>query len=170
MLRLTLMLSAAIYAGLVIFSERAPDAPAPGVEVTRAADPVAAVPPRAAVGQRSLTTDDGRVLAVAAVIDPARIDPAAEGIAAISTLSAPDPAAPLPAAAPVASGLALAEVTGTQVNLRAGPSTGEAVLASLTRGMRVELIAAPANGWAHIRAVETGVEGYMADRFLGSLR
>ena len=62
--------------------------------------------------------------------------------------------------------LPLVEVTGTSVNLRAGPSTGEAVLDALVRGEQAELLAALDNGWVQIRTVETGLEGYMADRFL----
>jgi uncharacterized protein YraI len=57
-------------------------------------------------------------------------------------------------------------VTGRQVNLRAGPSTEAAVLASLVQGAEAELIGADGTGWVLIRAVETGIEGYMSDQFV----
>jgi hypothetical protein len=159
MLRLTLMLSAAIYAGLVIVSERVPDEPAIVGQAVLAVDVS-----RPAMPGRSdmLVTEDGRSLAIAAVIDPPRtIDP--EVVTLISTRSAEAVTVSASAGLP---DLPLVEVTGNHVNLRAGPSTDTAVLGALVRGERAELIGADGNGWVLIRAVSTGIEGYMADRFV----
>ena len=121
MLRLTLMLSAAVYAGLVIYSEPAsqPGADAPGV--TQAAFIDATVPLRAVAADR-LTTADGRVLMIAAVIDPVALDQGRDTVHSISTLGAETVVASASAGQPE---LPLVEVTGASVNLRAGPSTGD---------------------------------------------
>jgi len=70
---------------------------------------------------------------------------------------------PQPQADPVP---AVLFVTGNRVNLRAGPSTDNAVVTALTRGTPVDDLGAAGDGWSHIRAVATGEEGYMATRFL----
>ncbi|NKX43279.1 SH3 domain-containing protein [Roseicyclus persicicus] len=162
MLRLTLMLGAAIYAGLVIFSERAPDAAAPGVDVTRAAGVDATAPAQPTPTGR-LVTADGRVLAIATVIDPAALVTDRDTIHAVSTRA---PETVIASASAGQPDLPLVQVTGASVNLRAGPSTDQPVLDALVQGERAELIAALGNGWVQIRTVDGGVEGYMADRFV----
>ncbi len=57
-------------------------------------------------------------------------------------------------------------VTASAVNLRAGPTTGSRIIGRLTRGQSAELIRDMGNGWAEIRALDTGEEGFMALRFL----
>ena len=57
-------------------------------------------------------------------------------------------------------------VTGSSVNLRAGPSTGVAVVGSLRRGTQAEFIAEAESGWWQIRDTNTGQVGFMAARFL----
>lgn len=165
MLRLSLMLSAAIYAVLVIYSEPAPHSGAAPVEVTQAAPVQHATTLARAIPTDRLTTADGRVLAIAAVIDPVALDDGREAVQLVSTGGAEIVTASASVAA-AEPDLPLVEVTGTSVNLRAGPSTGEAVLDALVRGEQAELLAALDNGWVQIRTVETGLEGYMADRFL----
>ena len=159
MLRLTLMLSAAIYAGLVIVPERMPDETE---FVGQAAQGVDVSAPAVAGPRDVLLTEDGRSLTVTAVIDPAR-SVSYETVALVTTRS---PEAVTVSASVGLPDLPLVEVTGNQVNLRAGPSTDTAVLGALVRGERAELIGADGNGWVLIRAVSTGVEGYMADRFV----
>jgi len=56
-------------------------------------------------------------------------------------------------------------VSGSRVNLRSGPSTSNRVVTSLTRDTAVELIGSEGD-WAHLRVVNTGAEGFMAQRFL----
>ncbi|MBF9059689.1 SH3 domain-containing protein [Rhodobacterales bacterium HKCCSP123] len=168
MLRLTLMLSAAIYAGLVIYSDGVPPEDGGRVDVARAA-PVSepARVARAAAPSDRLATADGRVLTISAIIDPVALDDGQVAVHRIST-----PGAETVTASASVSGPARqpdpprAEVTGASVNLRAGPSTDDAVLDALERGEQVELLASLDNGWAQIRTVDTGIEGYMADRFL----
>jgi hypothetical protein len=165
-LNLSLMLGAAIYAGLVIFSEPAPETAArPGDVARNAATVDFAAPARPAVPD-ILYTADGRSLTIAAVIDPVALAHRSDGIALIATDRSE---------VVIASGSgsiddpALVEVTGNQVNLRAGPSTADAVLGSMLRGDRAELIASPGNSWVRIRALSTGIEGYMADRFVAPM-
>ena len=169
LLRLTLMLGAAIYAGLVVASEHLPDAETP-VDVARAAAGVDATAPLRAARSDVLLTQDGRTLEIAAVIDPSALWDGSEEIALVATGRQEAEAVTLTAGTSAgAPAMPLVEVTGNQVNLRAGPSTGDAVLGALVRGQQAELIAALGNGWVQIRAVETGVEGFMADRFLAPL-
>ena len=159
MLRLTLMLGAAIYAGLVILSEETSDV---AVDVGRSALAVDVSAPAASAAPDVLVTGDGRTLTITQVIDPTRtVLP--DQVALVSTR--PPEAVTVSASAGLPD-VPMVEVTGNQVNLRAGPSTDTAVLGALVRGERAELIGADGNGWFLIRAVSTGVEGYMAESFL----
>ncbi|MEM1430358.1 MAG: SH3 domain-containing protein [Pseudomonadota bacterium] len=56
-------------------------------------------------------------------------------------------------------------VTGSRVNVRAGPSTGFTVISSVAFGDAVEVLADPGDGWAEIR-LTNGDTGYMSRRFL----
>jgi uncharacterized protein YgiM (DUF1202 family) len=74
--------------------------------------------------------------------------------------------APTEADAPAdADSLPRRYVTGSRVNLRAGPSTEFDILTSLAYGAEVDLLAAPEASWARIRAAD-GTEGFMSRRFL----
>lgn len=159
MLRLTVFASAAVYAVLIIFSESAPDRSA-----QTAASHRGTAPPTDGGGQDGLVTADGRILAVALVIDPGRImDPSGK----VTLIQTPRMAETIMVAAAEPSVQhVLGKVTGSSVNLRVGPSTGDAVLTSLIRGEQVEVIGATGTGWAQIRAVSTGVEGFIAARFV----
>jgi hypothetical protein len=164
MVRLTLVTCAAVYAVLLVWSERAADDVVQiGTTPTQAAPAVIASTPSA------LVSADGRRLAVVLAIEPRRLVETSGQIALVQTprgaQTIPTAIAPPPASEPAPLG----EVTGTAVNLRAGPSAREPVLASLIRGDRVEVIGATDTGWALIRAVSTGVEGFMSARFLTPL-
>lgn len=63
-------------------------------------------------------------------------------------------------------GTRVAVVTGTNVNLRAGPSTGNAVVGQVQAGQRVRLIGETQPGWSAIMNPETGEPVYMSSRFL----
>lgn len=63
----------------------------------------------------------------------------------------------------------VAEVLGTNVNLRAGPSTAEAVVGQADYGQRLVLLGEPAPGWSAVRHPDTGSTVYMASRFLQEL-
>ncbi|MDQ7071511.1 MAG: SH3 domain-containing protein [Rhodobacterales bacterium] len=58
------------------------------------------------------------------------------------------------------------EVRGTRVNMRGGPGTRYSVLAKLTKGMEVEVIGIPGDGWVKLRVIETGRVGWMAERLV----
>ncbi|SMX30875.1 SH3 domain-containing protein [Actibacterium lipolyticum] len=68
------------------------------------------------------------------------------------------------ATAPASDGQIVA-ITGSRVNLRAGPSTNESVVGQLTRGTKAEVVGRPANGWVELKDLETGLHGFMAERF-----
>lgn len=58
------------------------------------------------------------------------------------------------------------EVRGTRVNMRGGPGTRYSVLAKLTKGMEVEVIGIPGDGWVKLRVLDTGRVGWMAERLV----
>lgn len=164
MLRLCFVLGAAIYAGLVIASERMPDIP---LEVDQDNPGLDASLPAAATRADVLRTQDGRALTITAVIDPAE-NVAADAVILVSTRIGGGETVTVSASVG-ARDYPLVVVTGDRVNLRTGPSTGTEVLGALVRGDRAELIAAEGGGWVQIRAVATGVEGYMAARFVAAV-
>lgn len=86
-------------------------------------------------------------------------DPAAASIGALVAEAVAE-------AQPAPPSLPRLYVTGSKVNMRAGPSTGDAVVAALTRGTEVEDLGTAIPGWSTIRVVATGKRGYMASRFL----
>lgn len=60
-------------------------------------------------------------------------------------------------------------VDATRVNMRSGPSTDFRVLETLTRGAKVDVLEINTLGaepWAKLRVQSSGVEGWMAARFL----
>lgn len=61
---------------------------------------------------------------------------------------------------------ALHYVTGSRVNLRAGPSTAEPVVGRVSHGQRAELVEETADGWMQIRLPENGRTAYIYGRFL----
>ena len=71
-----------------------------------------------------------------------------------------------PAPPPGATDGTRLRVTGDRVNFRAGPSTGDEILAALTLGTEVEVIERVADGWVHLRVPDTGLTGYMSEDFL----
>jgi uncharacterized protein YgiM (DUF1202 family) len=56
------------------------------------------------------------------------------------------------------------------VNLRAGPSTGAAVVGSVVRGQEVRLVDFEANGWAQIRVTDLDQPVFMSGDFLSDSR
>ncbi len=84
----------------------------------------------------------------------------------------PAPAAPeqdvTPVSAPVVEApfIDVRAVAGSRVNMRSGPSTDFRVLDTLPRGTEAEVLEVNADGWARIRLMSTGQEGWMAERLL----
>ena len=186
MFKLTFTLAAALYAGFVIWGdpdvalvedEAAPQNPV--VLVEDSADVATAAPvvlETNASSRIAVTRDaplDAAAIVAATPVPAALTAPSRIGEPRRISLVAPEavaePAAPLDAvAADVRTELTdgLLKVTGSRVNLRAGPSTGNDVVDSLVRGTLVEQVGVEINGWLKLRDVTSGVEGYMAARFL----
>ena len=59
-------------------------------------------------------------------------------------------------------------VTGTRVNVRAGPSTQFSVVGSVEYGDPVELVTYEGSNWARIRIGDGDETGYMSRKFLAS--
>jgi hypothetical protein len=160
MIRLTLILCASLYAGLVIYSQAgAPDpvdVPQPQIEAVlnpemrRAADGT----------PMTLTMASGVVIAIDAVINPSEVTD--DQVVQIGVGAPADEVTPVV----LSESGPLLRVTGNSVNLRAGPSTRDAVLIALSRDTEAILLEDAANGWKFIRVVSSSVEGYMAGDFL----
>jgi len=55
------------------------------------------------------------------------------------------------------------EVTGSSVNMRAGPGTDFETVGKLSKGTQVAVLDDPGNGWLMFEVLETGQTGWMAD-------
>lgn len=75
---------------------------------------------------------------------------------------------PEPITQETASATPLYEVTGSRVNMRAGPSTQHGVVAALGRGTQT-LYLGEHDGWAQIKVIKSGQRGFMAAKFLRPL-
>lgn len=127
-----------------------------------------------------LQMPDGEWVEVAAIINPvdlipgadaepgeiAHVDVVTDGAAAAAAAIAASATPDAPEVVTSGDGGDIWRVTGDRVNFRAGPSTDDAVLTALVRGDEVEFLAEMPDGWAHLRVVASGTEGYMATRFL----
>lgn len=115
----------------------------------------------------ALDTADGDRLEIAAVINPVdllRQRDATHAIVASVNVAAPLANGDVPE--PSDTTAQIWRVAARAVNFREGPSTTTRVLTSLSRGEEVELLAEAPDDWARLRVVGSGIEGYMAARFL----
>lgn len=80
------------------------------------------------------------------------------------TISRPE-AAPTLTQEPAVSG-DIRRVAGSRVNMRSGPGTNFGVVVTLSQGADVEVFEVNSDGWARLRNVATGQEGWMAERLL----
>ncbi|MFA8386556.1 MAG: SH3 domain-containing protein [Pelagibaca sp.] len=143
---------------LVVFADPKPSvvAPQPRPEIVARSD-----------NGGSVLTD---IAPARAVIEPVVTDAAVTVTpAALETEMVVD--APGQAAAPAEEVLTIAQrdlrfVDGDRVNLRGGPGTDYAVVGRLVRNDMVEILQDEGNGWLHLRATETGDEGWMAERLV----
>lgn len=95
-------------------------------------------------------------------------DPVSDALT--EALAAPEPA-PAPAPEPARPILDLRMVEATRVNMRSGPSTDFRVVDTLRQGTSVEVKEIDSSGeepWARIVVLASGVEGWMAERFLAA--
>ncbi len=70
---------------------------------------------------------------------------------------------PLPDAEIASEPADIRAVIGTLVNMRDGPGTEYAQVDQLSEGMQVEVLEAAGNGWVHLRVLDTGQTGWMAN-------
>lgn len=69
-------------------------------------------------------------------------------------------------AQPEVAPLDIVVVSGSRVNFRRGPGTNHAVLDTLAKGTKAELIGTNDNGWARIRLIDSAQMGWMAESML----
>lgn len=156
MLRLTSALTAGVYMTLVVFGD--------GGAPSQISTAQAATGSEAGMVSRSAASNTD--LYTAKLSDEDAIK------AAVAATKAPLPTETAKAEAEVEAPAKVAAVdtdkvyvTGTVVNMRAGPSTKNPVLSKLNLGSQAELLAEMDNGWAKIRD-ENGKIGYMSNKFL----
>ncbi|MEM7710314.1 MAG: SH3 domain-containing protein [Pseudomonadota bacterium] len=101
----------------------------------------------------------------AATPEPGAWEPRLIGEPVLVSLVAPRGDDAEPAAEPEVAAEML-RVTGRVVNMRAGPSTSNAVIDALPQGTLAEAIGEAENGWREIRDVATGRTGWMSANFL----
>ena len=164
MLRLTALLVVALYAVMVIWGE-GPEAAGPesDVVVTRAAGlggPLMGVAAASSeiVPDRDEATDLSKLSAAEAVqvaIAAGEVEPAER----------PDREPRVADVAPEPEPAWF--VTASSVNLRAGPSTRNAIVGRAGLGDRAEVLSNPSDDWIRIRT-EQGVEAYIYGRFLAA--
>lgn len=183
MFRMTLALSLALYGGLVVWGEPVPQATA-GTTPTATDEAVAAAlaPAGPAYAQPVILPDAAAPgpqvarAAVSSVIVPDAATIAAAAVPEVRPIGEPILVSLMRDAPADAVGLAavmedeptpetLFRVAGDRVNMRSGPSTTNAVVASLPGGTLAEAIGAE-GGWMRIRVLDTGAEGFMSARFL----
>ena len=199
MIRLTLLLVAGIAGAMLVFGTEAEDvskapivetvlassetpegapAPAPKAETVQAAvDPVTLSLPRVEmIIEKAVATTAGAEAAVEQAV--ARIPAAVAEVAAradVTRTESLDLTRVKPITTAVESAMAavmeprIVRVTGSSVNLRAGPSTSTSVLARLTRDTRAEVLDEAADGWFRIRDLASGTEGFMSGDFLAAV-
>lgn len=188
MIRLTLILAAVIFAVLVIVpgEDAGTDEPIFADDSRPVRDGLDTSALRETEdGALVLITAEGEELSIDRVIEPSELTeedaranlPPAEASGAVEPTPAEDAPDDAEAASatdeetaeppgPADPGATILQVTGDRVNFRAGPSTEDEILTALNQGERVELIERVADGWAHLRVVATGLEGYMSGDFL----
>lgn len=189
MLRLTVLLCAAIFVTLLIAGEDKGQlrpglaaAMAEGEEIvvlerrkaTSVATPPAEADPTVTLAAAPASTGQATVVE-AAVIVP---EPAVETVRKVT----PEPVFTLSALPTVTLDAAPAEeppvetaatmtgdvwyVTANSVNVREGPSTETSIVDKLTRGEAVTVAFEPGSEWARVSIEGDGMEGYVALRFL----
>lgn len=167
--------------GLWLAFSLAPETAAPQADV--GVEPVATTP-QASDDIREITLETGETWQVDRVIEPGPIAQAPSTTPVSATPDAPEPGAtpdadvatddtdaPEDRATEIANAdILLLYVTGDRVNLRAGPSTDNAIVTALTRGTATEYLADAPDGWFQIRDQATGNVGFMSGDFLSPTR
>ena len=178
MLKMTLLLVAGLYGTLVVWGEPTGRvAAAPGraaIEEAVAASMPDYARPVILDGAGSGTPDVTRAATTRTVV-PEASELAADSASSVRAIGEPRmvsllqpeaPASTAVAGPSAGTGATVLRVNGSRVNMRSGPSTADAVVASLPEGTLAEPIGEAVGGWREVRVVETGLTGYMAARFL----
>ncbi len=99
-----------------------------------------------------------------AIIAAPLVEPTPEPVV-VAEVAAPEPE-PVVVVVEAAPARIIWYVTGSQVNVREGPSTDYTILGSVIYGDAAEIISDPDADWVKIRIEGDGVEGYIAKRFM----
>ncbi|MGJ8610116.1 MAG: SH3 domain-containing protein [Octadecabacter sp.] len=84
---------------------------------------------------------------------------------AVANTTALDTAEVVEVAAPILA-RDIREVAGSRVNMRMGPGTGFDVITTLESGTKLEVLSVDAAGWANVSIIDSGTNGWMAERLL----
>jgi hypothetical protein len=184
MIRLTLLLTAGLIGTMLIFGTEDSSLDSASIEqrvlpdsesavvpevVSTQIRPVLAADPKPVLVQQPLAeTQVESILEVTKLdsLDLNSILPSNDPSVVETNDTPPDSSLPVPAPELTVEPSKLLFVTGSRVNLRAGPSTGQAVVTQLGLGDRAELLGNTADGWVQIRHVQSGRIGYMSADFL----
>lgn len=169
MIRLTLLLCAGLFGALWVANQiepravvaSTPDA-APRIKLQERPNKKAAVPSPVVIAPAPAVAP----LPEGVTITPVSLGNGSAGLVQMSHRDAPAGYVPVRVATTAApTDGEMAVITGKRVNLRAGPGTNNAVVGSMTRDMRVTVLARPGNGWVQIHHADSGLSGFMAARF-----
>lgn len=144
--------------------------PAPVVTVATVAEPAVAAPPVVPVAVRPIVAPapaapKDQVLQARSV--PATTEPE-NTVFTLSDYADPEPEAIAQSAPEQAADGEVWYVSGNSLNVRAGPSTDDAVVGKLARGEAMLLMTREGDDWARIKIEGDGIEGYVATRFLSA--
>lgn len=124
---------------------------APSDVVTRASTPELLTVAATSAAPASETADIVRVVAQA--VQAEQTAPTATVVEAAAQVITPPPAD-------------IRQVAGSRVNMRIGPSTNHEVITTLDGGTDLEVLEVNSDGWARVLIVNSGYEGWMAERLL----
>lgn len=186
MLRMTFLLCSSLFLVMLLggrdFGQLRPGLAQAQLEAKAA--PVTAAAPvveTVALAPEAVLTPIAPVAVLAAPVVIAEVAPAPVPVLAepdntvftLSNYADPVPAAGVQAAPEQAAPEQAAEgeiwyVAGNSLNVRAGPSTDDAIVGKLLRGEAMLMVARDGGDWARIRIEGDGMEGYVATRFLSA--
>ena len=143
-------------------AETAPVAAVTATPLSPATPTPAAAPIQVALQTNEAPMPEQEVVVVVSTATPAVAQDEAAEVAITPTTRAKALRLSPPTAAPAEILL----VSGSRVNMRAGPGTNHAVLETLLLGTRVERVSTADNGWMEIQLVDGGSIGWMSADFL----
>lgn len=169
MVKYLMVASAAIYSLLMVFGDesRRPEVTRHAVDDTIGLTLAAFALPEQDVTVAALDGDISDSDAIAIALEAGKhhhTNRPTKALRGTATLKQPStPVAPQEVAASITPDLWY--VTGSKVNLRAGPGTGNAVVGQLVLGDAAEVLS-DAEGWYQIRSVDGSLSGWIYGKFL----